>query len=95
MEQDETNGDTVEIKGKKYNDTLVRIIERYGLTAREGEVLEQLIFTEKSGQEIADSLYISRRVLQRHVSMIYEKTGVKSRVGLFRVYHDEKSGKKT
>ena len=95
LEQDETNGDTVEIKGKKHNDTLVRIIERYSLTAREGEVLEQLIFTEKSGQEIADSLYISRRVLQRHVSMIYEKTGVKSRVGLFRVYHDEKSGKKT
>ena len=90
-EQDETNSDTVERKGKKYDDTLVRIIGKYNLTAREGEVLEQLIFTEKSGQEIADSLYISRRVLQRHVSMIYEKTGVKSRVGLFRVYHDEKS----
>ncbi|WP_156885070.1 LuxR C-terminal-related transcriptional regulator [Oribacterium sp. NK2B42] len=49
--------------------------------------LHKLIFTEDSGQEIADALFISRRVLQRHVAAIYEKTGTKSRVGLFRIYH--------
>ena len=78
------------VKSKREDDTFVRIVKKHGLTARETEVLEQLLFTEKSGQEIADTLFISRRVLQRHVSAIYEKTGVKSRVGLFRVYHDGK-----
>ena len=34
-------------------------------------------------QEIADGLFISRRVLQRNISSVYEKTGTKSRIGLF------------
>lgn len=66
---------------------LYKISEQYGFTAREQDVFEKLIFTEDSGQEIADVLFISRRVLQRHVAAIYEKTGTKSRVGLFRIYH--------
>lgn len=90
LRQRDDESDVNVVKSKGEDDTLVRIVKKYGLTARETEVLEQLLFTEKSGQEIADTLYISRRVLQRHVSAIYEKTGVKSRVGLFRVYHDEK-----
>ena len=35
------------------------------LTPRETEVLEKLLTTEDGVQEIADSLYISRRMLQR------------------------------
>ncbi len=73
-------------KGDEYF-AVARISEEYDLTDREREVFEKLIFTEDSGQEIADALYISRRVLQRHVAAIYEKTGTKSRVGLFRIYH--------
>ncbi|MBR1856190.1 MAG: HTH domain-containing protein, partial [Oribacterium sp.] len=64
----------------------------YEFTSREQEVFEKLIFTEDSGQEIADALFISRRVLQRHVAAIYEKTGTKSRVGLFRIYHKASMG---
>ncbi|MCR5007211.1 MAG: LuxR C-terminal-related transcriptional regulator [Oribacterium sp.] len=66
---------------------LAVISKKYDFTSREQEVFEKLIFTEDSGQEIADALFISRRVLQRHVAAIYEKTGTKSRVGLFRIYH--------
>ena len=71
---------------------LSKISEQYGFTTREQDVFEKLIFTEDSGQEIADALFISRRVLQRHVAAIYEKTGTKSRVGLFRIYHKASMG---
>ena len=57
--------------------------EHYGFTPRETEVFEKLITTEDGVQEIADSLYVSRRVLQRYIAAIYEKTNTKSRIGLF------------
>ena len=56
------------------------------LTPRETEVLEQLLTTEDGVQEIADSLYISRRMLQRYIASIYEKTETKTRLGLFQSY---------
>lgn len=57
--------------------------EHYGFTPRETEMFEKLITTEDGVQEIADSLYVSRRVLQRYIAAIYEKTNTKSRIGLF------------
>lgn len=62
--------------------------EHYGFTPREKEVFEKLITTENGNQEIADELFISRRVLQRHVASIYEKTGTKNRIGLYQSYWD-------
>ena len=62
--------------------------ERCSLTPRETEVLERLLTSEDGVQEIADSLYISRRVLQRYIASIYEKTGTKTRIGLFQSYMD-------
>ena len=59
-----------------------------GFTPREQEVFEKLITTEDGVQEIADSLFVSRRVLQRYISSIYEKTGTKSRIGLFQRFSD-------
>ncbi len=56
------------------------------LTPRETEVLEKLLTTEDGVQEIADSLYISRRMLQRYIASIYEKTETKTRLGLFQSY---------
>ena len=58
------------------------------LTPRETEVLERLLTSEDGVQEIADSLYISRRVLQRYIASIYEKTGTRTRIGLFQSYMD-------
>ena len=60
--------------------------EKYHLTPRETEVLERLVTTDDDLQEIADSLYISRRMVQRYVTSIYEKTETKTRIGLFRNY---------
>ena len=56
------------------------------LTPRKTEVLEMLLTSDDDLQEIADSLYISRRMVQRYVSSIYEKTETKTRLGLFRSY---------
>ena len=56
------------------------------LTPRETEVLVKLLTTDDDLQRIADSLYISRRMVQRYVSSIYEKTETKTRLGLFQSY---------
>jgi DNA-binding CsgD family transcriptional regulator/pimeloyl-ACP methyl ester carboxylesterase len=48
------------------------------LSAREIEVL-RLVARGKSNQEIADELVISRNTVQRHVSNLFDKTGVANR----------------
>ncbi len=67
-------------------EALVLYAEKIGLTAREGEVYTALLTTDLGVQEIADGLFISRRVAQRHISAIYEKAGVTTRVGLYREF---------
>ena len=52
---------------------------RRRLTLREAQLLRKL--PERDG-----SLYISRRMVQRYVTSIYEKTGTKSRTGLHQRY---------
>jgi DNA-binding NarL/FixJ family response regulator len=53
------------------------------LTDREKEIL-QLIAQEKSSEEIAQALYISRRTVETHRKNIIKKTEVKSIVGLLK-----------
>ena len=62
---------------------------RCAFTPREAEVFERLITTDDDLQGIADSLYISRRMVQRYVSSIYEKTETKTRLGLFQSYMND------
>ena len=66
---------------------LRRISDEFSFTEREAEVFASLIGTEDSIQTIAENLYISKRTLERYISAIYEKTGVKSRVGLINIYN--------
>ena len=66
--------------------TMERFCRSCRLTPRESEVLERLLTTDDDLQVIADSLYISRRMVQRYVSSIYEKTGTKTRLGLYQRY---------
>ncbi len=47
------------------------------LTGREREVLQKLLVSDGSVQDIADELYISRASLYRHISSMNEKTGTK------------------
>ena len=66
---------------------LRKFSEVFSFTERESEVFNCLVNTEDSIQMIAEKLYVSRRTLERHISAIYEKTGVKSRVGLLNLYN--------
>lgn len=59
----------------------------FSLTDREQSVFDQLVNTEKSIQEIADSLFISRRTCQRYITSIYEKVGAKIPDGTVPVLH--------
>jgi two-component system, NarL family, nitrate/nitrite response regulator NarL len=59
-----------------------RISQRdYGLTARELEIVSQ-IRSGKSNKEIAQYFSISEETVKRHLSNIYEKLGVSSRLEL-------------
>lgn len=66
---------------------LKKIKEEFSLTPREEETFRYLVTTEDSIQEIAEKMYVSKRTLERHISSIYEKTGIKSRVGLINIYN--------
>lgn len=70
-------------------DKLQEFSKSFSLTPRETEVFDRLVNTEDSIQAIAESLYISRRTLERYISSIYGKTGVKSRIGLIRIYNEK------
>ncbi len=67
---------------------MAEFASRYGLTAKEQAVAEQLIFTENIGEAMASELSISRRMLQTHIASIYEKTGTESRVGVVKKYYE-------
>lgn len=55
--------------------------ERYGLTKRELEIAH-LIVEGKSNREIAELLFISETTVKKHISNIFEKTGVDKRENL-------------
>ena len=61
--------------------------EQYGLTPREKDVLGAVSSSEKTLASIASDLGISERVLQRHLSSIYKKTGTQTRNGLSIALH--------
>jgi DNA-binding NarL/FixJ family response regulator len=58
--------------------------DRYGLTAREVEVL-RLIAAGRSNPAIAEALCISPRTAQTHVQNIFTKLGVNSRTEAVRL----------
>ena len=60
--------------------------DQYNLTPRETEVLAALLSDQEGVQEMADALALSRRVMQRYITAIYEKTSAKSRLNLFQMY---------
>lgn len=68
---------------------LLKIKEQYTFTPREIEVFEYLTSTEDSVQDIANNMYVSKRTLERYISSIYKKTGVKSRIGLLNIYNKD------
>ena len=69
------------------HDKLHILAEKYSFTERENEVFNYLVTTEDNIQTISEHMHVSRRTLERYISAIYEKTGIKSRVGLVNLYN--------
>lgn len=56
--------------------------QKYGLSPREATVLQYLL-TEETIEQAAEELHISIHTFRRHISNIYKKIGINSRVQLF------------
>jgi len=68
-------------------ESLAGPIERYGLTAREREIIE-LVCAGRTNQEIADRLFISLATVKDHNYNVFRKTGVRNRVELVNLFRD-------
>ena len=61
-------------------------IADHGLTPREVDVLMAVTQDERPLKQIADELGISMRMVQRHLSSIYQKTDTQTRAGLTKAF---------
>lgn len=59
---------------------------RFSLTPRETEVLAAATADERPLKHVAADMGISLRVLRRHLTSLYQKTGTQSRVGLTKLF---------
>ena len=82
------NSDVEACESLDNKERLKKIAEKYSFTPREAEAFGLLVDTVDSIQVIADSMYISKRTLERYISSIYEKTGAKSRVELIKIFNN-------
>lgn len=74
------------------NDVLGSVREKYELTNREIEILEQ-IYNGKTNTQIAEELFISESTVKAHIYNLFRKLGVKSRVEAVCIVREEKEGK--
>lgn len=63
------------------NTNINQVIDDYGLSKREADVLQLLLEGKKRG-EIAESLYITTETVKSHTQNIYKKLGVSNKVEL-------------
>ena len=81
--------------GDKINTGLItrsseEIFNKYNISVREKEVVEMII-NGKSNKEIESQLFISHHTVKNHIYNIFQKTGVKSRSQLIRLFIREGS----
>ena len=61
-------------------------IAKHGLTPREVDVLVAVTQDERPLKQVAEELGISMRMVQRHLSSIYQKTDTQTRAGLTKAF---------
>jgi len=66
---------------------LQTVCRDFGVSRREGEVLEMVI-AGKSRREIEAALFISDKTVKNHLYNSYKKLGVKNRVQLLNLFHN-------
>lgn len=80
--------DTVPLEAPElsFDDRLDGFVAAFGLTKRERDVLEALVVSDGSVQDVAAALFLSRSTLYRHIASIKKKTGASSRVALINFF---------
>jgi DNA-binding CsgD family transcriptional regulator/tetratricopeptide (TPR) repeat protein len=66
-------------------DAFAACAERFGITAREGEII-RLLLEGKDNKRITEELFISDHTVKNHIHNIYRKLGVRNRVQLVRSF---------
>lgn len=67
-------------------EALHRFCERYSLTPREMDILDQIL-DNQTGEGIAAALGISRRMVQRYIASICEKCGAEGKHDILLIFH--------
>ena len=68
------------------DERLDAFVAAFELTQRERDILEALVASNESVQDIAATLFLSRSTLYRHIASINKKTGAASRVALINFF---------
>ena len=74
-------------KNPSSDELLELFVKEFNLTPRDGEVLDYLLHSDESMQEVAKQLAVSRAALYRHIANMNEKTKTKARMGLVQFYY--------
>lgn len=81
-----SDSEPVEAAELTSDERLDAFVATFGLTERERDILEALVVSDQSVQDIATTLFLSRSTLYRHISSINKKTGTASRVALINFF---------
>lgn len=77
---------SAEVPELTFDEHLDAFVAAFGLTERERDILEVLVASDQSVQDIATTLFLSRSTLYRHISSINKKTDTASRVALINFF---------
>src|SRR5512135_1040222 len=75
----------------KNGDAFAACAERFGITAREAEII-RLLLEGRDSRRIGESLFISDHTVKNHIHNIYQKLGVRNRVQLVRRFQPALEG---
>ncbi len=80
-------GGLLDADGNPKDPVLAAFVRQYDLTKREIEVLAAVLEGDGTIRMLASEVCMSERMVYRHLSAIYEKTGTNSRATLVRMYY--------
>lgn len=81
-----SDSEPVEAAELTSDERLDAFVATFELTERERDILEALVVSDQSVQDIAATLSLSRSTLYRHISSINKKTGTAKRVALINFF---------
>ena len=74
------------MKSPNDKDRLSAFVQRFDLTPRECDAAVLVVCSEEALKKLAETMGISLRTLQKHLTSIYKKTDTQSRAGLTKLF---------